>query len=180
MKNEKTMMTSITNLNHLLAIGQAPNGWIWTMAIGFALISLIMMLVVLIQKPKGGGLSGAFGGGAGGGSESAFIGGRVGDVLTWTTVICFVLFLLLAMGMTWGIKGGGSDPAKDKPAEEQVDRETPDTGVDANDGAAAGAGADATDTSDSGDSSDPAEDQVPHADPEADTAPAPAGETDTP
>ena len=55
---------------------------------------------MLIQKPKGGGLSGAFGGGAGGGSTQAVIGARVGDVLTIVTVVCFVLFLLLACGMT--------------------------------------------------------------------------------
>ncbi|MGB0767749.1 MAG: preprotein translocase subunit SecG, partial [Phycisphaeraceae bacterium] len=33
------------------------------MAILFAVVCIVMMLVVLIQKPKGGGLSGAFGGG---------------------------------------------------------------------------------------------------------------------
>lgn len=102
-------MSSTFDLTQLLAIGAPPNRWIYAMAVGFTLICLIMMLVVLIQKPKGGGLSGAFGGGAGGGSSEAFIGGKVGDVLTWTTVVCFILFLLLAMGMTWGIKGGSLD-----------------------------------------------------------------------
>ena len=70
------------------------------MAVMFVLICLFMMLVILIQKPRGGGLSAAFGGG--GGAGAAF-GAKTGDVLTWFTVICFVVFLLLAMGLTWSI-----------------------------------------------------------------------------
>jgi len=31
------------------------------MAIGFVVVSLFMLMVVLIQRPKGGGLAGAFG-----------------------------------------------------------------------------------------------------------------------
>ena len=67
----------------------------------FVLVSLFMMLVVLIQKPKGGGLSGAFGGAGGG--ETSFVGARIGDFLTWLTVGCFLAFLLLAMLLTWNI-----------------------------------------------------------------------------
>ncbi len=73
------------------------------LSILFVFVSVFMMLVILIQKPKGGGLSGAFGG-AGSGSDRAFVGGNVGDVLTWITVICFGLFLILAMGLTWVIR----------------------------------------------------------------------------
>lgn len=64
-------------------------------------VCVFMMLVILIQKPKGGGLSGAFGG-AGGAVQNAF-GTKVGDMLTWVTVFCFALFLLLAMALTWTI-----------------------------------------------------------------------------
>lgn len=71
------------------------------LAIAFVAICLFMMLVILIQKPKGGGLSGAFGGAGGG--ETSFVGAKVGDFLTWLTVSCFVLFILLAMGLTWAI-----------------------------------------------------------------------------
>ncbi len=69
------------------------------LAITFSLICLFLILVILIQKPKGGGLSGAFGGGGGGGS--AVFGAKTGDVLTWFTVICFVVFLIFGMGMVW-------------------------------------------------------------------------------
>ena len=71
------------------------------MAIIFVFVSVFMMLVILIQKPKGGGLSGAFGGA--GGSDTSFVGAKVGDFLTYLTVGCFLAFLLLAMGLTWAI-----------------------------------------------------------------------------
>jgi len=81
----------------------AVSGWVISLlAVGFVLVCLFMMLVILVQKPKGGGLSGAFGG-AGGGSAQAAFGAKVGDVLTWLTVACFVLFILLGMGLTWTI-----------------------------------------------------------------------------
>jgi preprotein translocase subunit SecG len=69
------------------------------LAIMFIFTCILMMLVILIQKPKGGGLSGAFGG-AGGGQQAAF-GAKTGDVLTVVTVCLFVVFLGLAMGLTW-------------------------------------------------------------------------------
>ena len=72
------------------------------LAILFVAVCLFMMLVILIQKPRGGGLSGAFGGS--GGSAQAAFGAKTGDVLTWFTVICFSAFLLLAVGLTWSIK----------------------------------------------------------------------------
>ena len=72
---------------------------IWAFAILFALVCLFMILVILIQKPKGGGLSSAFGGG-GGGSQAVF-GAKVGDALTWFTVVLFLLFLSIAIGLTW-------------------------------------------------------------------------------
>ena len=69
------------------------------LAVAFAVVSVLMMLIILVQKPKGGGLSGAFGGA--GGSEGAFVGAKVGDFLTIVTATCFVVFVLLAMGLTW-------------------------------------------------------------------------------
>jgi preprotein translocase subunit SecG len=68
----------------------------------FVLVCLFLMLVILIQKPRGDGLAGAFGG-AGGSAQAAF-GAKTGDVLTWFTVVCFAAFLILAMGLTWTLK----------------------------------------------------------------------------
>lgn len=77
----------------------------WTvtgLSVAFSFVCLFLMLVILIQKPKGGGLSGAFGGS--GGSAQAAFGAKTGDVLTWFTVVCFALFLFLAMGLTWATR----------------------------------------------------------------------------
>jgi preprotein translocase subunit SecG len=53
----------------------------------------MMILLVLIQKGRGGGLSSAFGGSGG---NTAF-GAKTGDVLTWATSIVFALFVALAV-----------------------------------------------------------------------------------
>jgi preprotein translocase subunit SecG len=66
----------------------------WIIGFAFVFLCFIMILLVLIQKGRGGGLSGAFGGGGGG--NTAF-GAKTGDVLTWATSIVFALFVLLAV-----------------------------------------------------------------------------------
>ena len=89
------------------------------LGIAFVLVCLFMMLVILIQKPRGGGLSGAFGGA---GSAQAAFGAKTGDVLTWFTVICFTAFLSLAVALTWMINPSDQPdlpavlPADDNPA----------------------------------------------------------------
>lgn len=61
----------------------------------FLLVCLFMILLILIQKGRGGGLASAFGGQGG---NTAF-GSKTGDVLTWVTSIVFGLFLLLAVAL---------------------------------------------------------------------------------
>jgi preprotein translocase subunit SecG len=58
------------------------------------LVCVLLMLVVLIQKGRGGGLAGAFGGG--GGAGSAF-GAKTGDVFTGITVGLAAVYLLLTV-----------------------------------------------------------------------------------
>lgn len=65
----------------------------WTFLVLFTVVSLFMVLLILIQKGRGGGLSGAFGGAGG---NTAF-GSKTGDVLTWVTSVAFGIFLLLAV-----------------------------------------------------------------------------------
>ncbi|HEY1922199.1 MAG TPA: preprotein translocase subunit SecG [Tepidisphaeraceae bacterium] len=65
----------------------------WIIMPLFLFISFIMILLVLIQKGRGGGLSGAFGGSGG---NTAF-GAKTGDVLTWATSIVFALFVAMAV-----------------------------------------------------------------------------------
>ena len=57
-----------------------------------------MILIILVQRPQGGGLASAFGGAGGGGTDTVF-GGRVGDALTVMTVVAFILFLGTAVAL---------------------------------------------------------------------------------
>jgi preprotein translocase subunit SecG len=61
----------------------------------YVIICIFLILLVLIQKGRGGGLSGAFGGSGG---NTAF-GTKTGDVLTWATSIVFAIFVFLAVAM---------------------------------------------------------------------------------
>ena len=56
-------------------------------------IGIFLILLVLIQRGKGGGLAGAFGGAGG---SSAF-GSRAGDVFTRVTIIVAAIWILLIM-----------------------------------------------------------------------------------
>jgi len=60
----------------------------------FLICSVVLVLVILVQKGRGGGLGAAFGGGAG-----SVLGTKTGDFLTWLTVILVGLFLTLAVLM---------------------------------------------------------------------------------
>lgn len=66
--------------------------------VGFIVVSVALIIIILVQRPQGGGLAAAFGGSSGGGTDTAF-GGRTGDVLTITTVGAFVLYLVVAIGL---------------------------------------------------------------------------------
>jgi preprotein translocase subunit SecG len=83
-------------------LAQLPPIAINLMVVGFLIVCLIMILTVLIQKPQGGGLSGAFGSGAGSG-QTAF-GARTGDALTVATIAIFVIYLLAAIGLNYTVR----------------------------------------------------------------------------
>lgn len=85
----------------------------------FIVVSFAMVLIILVQRPQGGGLSTAFGG-AGGGNDTAF-GGRTGDALTVATVACFFLYLLIAIGLNM------TDDAIGKPASRPASAESTST-----------------------------------------------------
>src|SRR3954464_8945050 len=59
----------------------------------FVIVCLFLILLILIQKGRGGGLASAFGGAGG---NTAF-GSKTGDVLTWATSVVFGVFLVLAI-----------------------------------------------------------------------------------
>ena len=111
----------------------------------FFLVSLLMIFVVLIQRPQGGGLSAAFGAGQGSG-QTAF-GAKTGDALTLFTIACFVVYLLLAIGLNYAARpenidaqggarvtapgdAGAIPPEQSQPVEgEAPDEDVPAVGV---------------------------------------------------
>jgi len=68
---------------------------IYVLSTVLIMVSLFMVLLVLIQRGRGGGLAGAFGGMGG---QSAF-GTRAGDMFTRITVVLAVVWVLLAGGI---------------------------------------------------------------------------------
>ena len=90
----------------------------------FVLICVLLIIVVLLQKGRGQGLGGAFGG-----VTSSAFGTRTGDVFTWVTIALTGIFLLLAVGITLRFrppKSEASQPVFYPPAR-AVDRATPIT-----------------------------------------------------
>ena len=73
--------------------------WFWIATVIFIIVSGALVLIILVQRPTGGGLAGAFGGAGGSGPDTAF-GGRVGDALTCATVIAFSSYPRLAIALT--------------------------------------------------------------------------------
>lgn len=64
------------------------------------IVSMFLMFVVLIQRGRGGGLAGAFGGAGG---QSAF-GTKAGDLFTWITVWTGIVWVLLAILAGWRLR----------------------------------------------------------------------------
>ena len=64
-------------------------------AVLFVICCVALILIVLIQKGRGGGLSAAFGGGM----ASGILGSKTGDFLTWVTIVLVGVFLTLAVVM---------------------------------------------------------------------------------
>ncbi len=76
-----------------LILAQDSKFGIYVLAAAFVLVAVLLIGLVLLQKNRGSGLSGAFGGVGG---HSAF-GTKTGDFLTWVTVGLVVVFLSLAI-----------------------------------------------------------------------------------
>src|SRR5947207_908423 len=84
-------------------------------AISLTLLSLFMVLVILVQRGRGGGLTGALGGMGG---QSAF-GTKAGDLFTRITIITAAIWVLLSMAalkilnqqsQTGGLRAGAHAP----------------------------------------------------------------------
>jgi preprotein translocase subunit SecG len=75
----------------MLAVSFAMN----VFAALFIICAVVLILIILIQKGKGGGLSGALAGGA----VSGLLGSKSKEPLTWITIVLVGLFLILAIVM---------------------------------------------------------------------------------
>jgi preprotein translocase subunit SecG len=92
-----------------------------TLAVLFILCSVILVLVILIQKGKGGGLTAALGGGM----ASGILGSKTGDFLTWVTIVLVGVFLSLAVVLAKFYKPTVSDYGTGQTAPQTQPAETP-------------------------------------------------------
>jgi preprotein translocase subunit SecG len=93
----------------LVTLSQLPAWSIGLMIVGFLLVCVLLVLTVLIQRPQGGGLAGAFGSAAGSG-QTAF-GTKTGDALTIFTISMFVVYVLAAIGLNYVVKPSTAEAA---------------------------------------------------------------------
>ena len=78
----------------MLPLAKVSVLWMLVMLV-WLLIAVGLILIVLIQKGRGGGLSSAFGGGG----ANSLLGTKTGDFLTWVTISLVALFLIIAVVM---------------------------------------------------------------------------------
>ena len=95
-------------------------------AVLFVICAVALVLIVLIQKGKGGGLSGMLAGGMAGG----ILGSKTGDFLTWVTISLAAVFLFLALVMAKFYKPTVSDfgpgpAARQAPIQQEQPLESP-------------------------------------------------------
>jgi preprotein translocase subunit SecG len=105
----------------LLAVGFIMK----VVAVLFIVCCVSLILIILIQKGRGGGLSGAFGGAM----ASGILGSKTGDFLTWVTIVLVGVFLTLAVVMAKFYKPDVRERGVDAPAGQQqpVSPEQPST-----------------------------------------------------
>jgi preprotein translocase subunit SecG len=75
-------------------------------------VALFLILLVMVQRGKGGGLAGAFGGLGG---QSAF-GTKAGDLFTRVTIVVAAVWIILCMVCVRILSGGASDILTGPPA----------------------------------------------------------------
>jgi preprotein translocase subunit SecG len=69
-------------------------------------VCLFLMLVVLLQQGKGGGMGAAFGGGA---TAQVFGGRGAGNILTRATAVCAGIFMLTSVSLAYFSSSGDRD-----------------------------------------------------------------------
>lgn len=89
----------------LLALDSIMTG---LLVVAFLIVSGLMILIVLIQRPHGGGLSEAFGSSSGSGNTA--FGAKTGDALTTATIGIFILFLGVAVLLNFVVRPYSGPP----------------------------------------------------------------------
>jgi preprotein translocase subunit SecG len=79
--------------------------WSWILMVLLLLTAVFLIVLVLIQRGKGGGLAGAFGGLGG---QSAF-GTKAGDLFTRVTVGVATFWILLCVVTVWVLGGSKAE-----------------------------------------------------------------------
>jgi len=88
------------------------------LAVILPFLSIFLILLILVQRGKGGGLVGAFGGMGG---QSAF-GAKAGDVFTRITIVTVIFWIAMCIALLLGMKArereglGGFGPGDPPPA----------------------------------------------------------------
>jgi preprotein translocase subunit SecG len=77
-------------------------------------VCAFLMLVVLLQQGKGGGMGAAFGGGA---TQQVFGGRGAGNILTRATAVCAGIFMLTSVSLAY-VSSGGDRELKARQIEE--------------------------------------------------------------
>lgn len=125
-------------------------------AVLFVICSIVLILIILVQKGRGGGLSAAFAGGM----ASGLLGSKTGDFLTWVTMVLVGIFLSLAVVMAKFYRPTVSDYESGAPIQQQQPVETePSTELDQppqveDIGGALGEAKETTDSNDTGSAND--------------------------
>src|SRR6188768_3614978 len=88
------------------------------------LLCVFLVMIVLVQRGRGGGLAGAFG--SGGGTSSAF-GTKTGDVFTTVTVIVFALFVIISIWASFLFQWKSAAPAAATPSSAPANISIPGT-----------------------------------------------------
>jgi preprotein translocase subunit SecG len=96
---------------NLILFGAGVPTWVPPLLmIALILLSVLLIFVILLQKGKGGGLAGAFGGAGG---SSAF-GSRAGDTFTritiWVALFWAVIIMIAIKVVPLSVQGSGSGP----------------------------------------------------------------------
>jgi preprotein translocase subunit SecG len=122
-------------------------------AVIFVICSMVLVLIILIQKGKGGGLSAALGGAM----TSGLLGSKTGDFLTWVTIVLVGIFLSLAVLMAKFYKPTLSEFGSEQTIEQQSNADFPPSAAtdsnevqatDASGSTGAGEGADVNESTD--------------------------------